>query len=278
MSPLSLETDALRQSRRWLAQGRRHEAEACLRQALAREANLPAVHAALAQLRWPGPDYRAWLAWLHQHLQPQVYVEIGVEAGHSLALTQAGSRVIAIDPAPVGEPLRACPGQGQLFAQTSAAFFAQSCAASGLSETGFNLAFIDGDHRFASVLDDFIALERHAAPGAVVLLHDTLPLTESTSGGERHTGFYSGDAWKIVPCLRALRPDLRLTTLPTAPTGLTVVTGLDPHSRVLDGRREQIQQAYASLPAAHAVTRPQALFNLGENDPAWLARWLAHGQ
>lgn len=102
MNPHELETAALRQSRRWLAQGQRREAEASLRQALAREANLPGVHAALAQLRWPGPDYRAWLAWLHQHLQPQVYVEIGVEAGHSLALVQPGSRVLAIDPAPVG--------------------------------------------------------------------------------------------------------------------------------------------------------------------------------
>lgn len=66
MNPHELETAALRQSRRWLAQGQRREAEASLRQALAREANLPGVHAALAQLRWPGPDYRAWLAWLHQ--------------------------------------------------------------------------------------------------------------------------------------------------------------------------------------------------------------------
>ena len=87
----------------------------------------------------------------------------------------------------------------------------------------FNLAFIDGDHRFEQVLDDFIALEHYAAPGAVVLLHDTLPLTESTAGGARHTGFYSGDAWKVLPCLRALRPDLRLTTLPTAATAVGFV-------------------------------------------------------
>ena len=77
---------------------------------------------------------------------------------------------------------------------------------------------------------------------------------------------------------RALRPDLRLTTLPTAPTGLTVITGLDPSSRVLDTRRALIHQVYARLPSAHAVAHPHTLFNLGENDPAWLARWLAHGQ
>lgn len=278
MTPHPLDTAAMRHYRRWMAKGNRVQAETSLRRMLAREANLPAAHSALARLRWPGPDYRAWLAWLHRQLAPRVYVEIGVESGTSLALVQPDTQVIAIDPEPVGDPLHACPGVGQLFTQTSAAFFAQSCAPSGLSHTGFNLAFIDGDHRFESVLDDFIALERHAAPGAVVLLHDTLPLTESTSGGERHTGFYSGDAWKVVPCLRALRPDLRLTTLPTAPTGLTVITGLDPDSRVLETRRALIHQVYARLPSAHAVAHPHTLFNLGENDPAWLARWLAHGQ
>ena len=278
MTPHPLELAAMRQYRRWMAMSNPAQAETSLRRMLAREANLPAAHSALARLRWPGPDYRAWLAWLHRHLTPRVYVEIGVESGASLSLVQPDTRVIAIDPEPVGEPLRACPGYGQLFAQTSAEFMAQSCELSGLSETGFNLAFIDGDHRFESVLDDFIALERHSAPGAVVVLHDTLPLTESTSGGERHTGFYSGDAWKVVPCLRALRPDLRLTTLPTAPTGLTVVTGLDPTSHVLETRRELIHQVYARLPSTHAVTRPHTLFNLGRNDPEWLAGWLAHGQ
>ena len=278
MTPHPLDTAAMRHYRRWMAKGNRMQAETSLRHMLAREANLPAAHSALARLRWPGQDYRAWLAWLHRHLNPKVYVEIGVEAGISLALVQRGTQVIAIDPSPVGDPLHNCPSSGQLFVQTSADFFAKVPARSGLTLTGFNLAVIDGDHRFESVLNDFIALERHAAPGAVVLLHDTLPLTESTSGGERHTGFYSGDAWKIVPCLRALRPDLRLTTLPTAPTGLTVITGLTPTSTILQERQTLIHQVYASLPSAHAVAHPHALFNLGNNDPAWLERWLATGQ
>lgn len=277
MNPHPLEITAVRQSRRWMAQGHRSEAEAILRQALAREANLPAVHAALAKLRWPGPNYRTWLAWLHQHLQPCVYVEIGVEAGCSLALARPNTRVIAIDPMPVGDPLYHCQAYGQLFALSSADFFAGPANVQ-LAESSFDLAFIDGDHRFESVLADFIALERYATPSSVVLLHDTLPLTASTSGSERHTGFYSGDAWKIVPCLRALRPDLRLTTLPTAPTGLTIVTGLNPESRILESQRNLIQEVYARLPATHAVAHPHALFNLGKNDPAWLVRWLAHGQ
>ncbi len=273
-----LNTTAMRQARRSMANGNIPHAEAGLRRMLSRDNNLPAAHLALAKLRWPGPDYRHWLAWLHKQLAPKVYVEIGVEAGKSLALAQPGTEVIAIDPAPIGDPLQSCVASGQLFEQTSAAFFADVPAASGLATKGFDLAFIDGDHRFESVLDDFIALERYANPGAVILLHDTLPLTESTSGGARHTGFYSGDAWKVVPCLRALRPDLRLTTLPTAPTGLTLVTGLNRSSRLLETRRALIHSAYAHLPSAHAVANPHALFSLGQNDPTWLAAWLANAQ
>lgn len=276
--PQSLNVSAMRQALCAMAKGKIPQAEAGLNRILSREDNLPAAHVALAKLRWPGPDYRYWLAWLHKQLTPKLYVEIGVEAGKSLALTQAETEIIAIDPSPEGDPFQACAASGQLFEKTSAAFFADVPPCCGLATKGFDLAFIDGDHRFESVLDDFIALERYANPGALVLLHDTLPLTETTSGGSRHTGFYSGDAWKIVPCLRALRPELRLTTLPTAPTGLTLVTGLDRSSRVLETRRTLIHAAYGRLPSAYAVSNPHALFSLGENSPAWLSSWLENAQ
>ena len=43
---------------------------------------------------------------------------------------------------------------------------------------------------------------------------------------------WSGDVWKVVVWLRRHRPDLRITTLDVAPTGLAVVTGLDPRRPV----------------------------------------------
>lgn len=75
MTPHPLDTAAMRHYRRWMAKGNRMQAETSLRHMLAREANLPAAHSALARLRWPGQDYRAWLAWLHRHLNPKVYVK-----------------------------------------------------------------------------------------------------------------------------------------------------------------------------------------------------------
>lgn len=268
-----LDKEAVQQAEYWLALGHPQQAEAALWRLLAREPNLPSAHQTLARLRWPGPDYREWLSWFHQQLRPALYVEIGVEWGASLALAHPGSRVIAIDPAPQGDPLQTCPAPARLFRQTSASFFADVPGDCGLDQ-GFNLAFVDGDHRFEQVLEDFIALEPHGAPGAVVLLHDTLPLTESTSTSVRSTGFYSGDTWKIVPCLRALRPDLRLITLPVAPTGLTVVTGLNPRSTLLAERLPLIRRAYRNLAATRAVESPEDLLQLGRNDWNWMADWL----
>lgn len=272
--PLPMEVKALAAHRRLLQQGNPTAAHNALLQALASEPNLPEVHVALARLRWPGPDFRFWLDWLHQRLQPGRYVEIGVEHGDSLALVRPHTRVTAIDPAPKGDPLQRCAGPATLHAQTSEAFFAQLSPDSDLARHGFDLAFIDGDHRFDSVLADFMALERLARPGSVIVLHDTVPLDASTASREHRTGFYTSDGWKIVPCLLGLRPDLCIVTVPTAPSGLTVVTGMDPANRCLQQRLPHILEAYRHLPCDRALASPGATFNLGVNDPAWMADWI----
>lgn len=275
-----LDTQTMRSARRFIARGQFDEAEALIRHALAQEPNLPATHVALAKLRWPGIDYLEWLGWFHTVLSPGLYVEIGVEKGNSLAQVHADTQVVGIDPSPQAQPQARCAGPIQLFRQTSAEFFADVPADCHLQTRGFDLAFIDGDHRFEEVLADFIALEQWAAPEAVVLMHDTIPLTSATSTSQRKTGFYSGDAWKIVPCLRSLRPDLHLVTLPTAPTGLTVVTGLNSASRILQERLPEIRAAYAALASAHVVSTPTAFLALGKNDRDWMLKWLnqAHAQ
>lgn len=275
-----LDTQTMRSARRFMARGRFDEAEALIRHALVLEPNLPATHVALAKLRWPGMDYLEWLGWFHAVLSPGLYVEIGVERGNSLAQVRPGTEVVGIDPAPQAQPQVRCAGPVQLFPQTSAEFFAAVPPECHLHNRGFDLAFIDGDHRFEEVLADFMALEQWAAPKAVVLMHDTIPLTSATSTNQRQTGFYSGDAWKIVPCLRSLRPDLHIVTLPAAPTGLTVVTGLNPASRTLHNRLPAIRAAYAAMPSAHIVKTPAAFLALGNNDREWMLNWLsqAHAQ
>lgn len=258
-----------------MLQGEVDHAQAVLRQALAIEPNLPRVHVALARLRWPGPDYRQWLTWLHQALRPALYLEIGVEKGESLALARWPTRVIGVDPMPTGDPLANCTTQAQLYELRSADFLSAPPIDCGLQPNGFDLAFIDGDHCFESVLDDLIGLERYAAPGALAVLHDTLPLTAITAAPQRQSGFYTGDGWKLLLCLRALRPDLHVLTLPVAPSGLTLIAGLDPRSTVLLERRADILESYAGLSATRAVEQPDfVLAPLGINDQDSVRHWL----
>ena len=179
----------MRSARRFIARGQFDEAEALIRHALVQEPNLPATHVALAKLRWPGMDYLEWLGWFHTVLSPDLYVEIGVEKGNSLGQVRPDTQVVGIDPSPQAQPQARCAGPVQLFRQTSAEFFTAVPPECHLQTRGFDLAFIDGDHRFEEVLADFIALEQWAAPEAVVLMHDTIPLTSATSTSQRQTGF-----------------------------------------------------------------------------------------
>jgi hypothetical protein len=75
--------------------------------------------------------------------------------------------------------------------------------------------------------------------------------------------------------LRVLRPDLRVYTIPTAPTGLTLVTGLNPQSTLLAERQVDILAAYRMLPPDRAIDDPRGYLGVGVNDPAAVAAWLA---
>ncbi|RVT98682.1 glycosyltransferase [Rhodovarius crocodyli] len=225
-------------------QGDAEGARAAALAALEHEPNAMPAHVLLARLRLPGPDYLHHLRRLHQRLRPDLYVEIGCFEGASLRLARPVGRVLAVDPAPrLAAPP---PANATIVQATSDDFFAGPDAA--MLAPGIDLAFIDGDHSFAQVLKDFINLERHAAPGGVIVLHDTLPLDEATSTVPRRTTFYSGDGWRLLAVLRELRPELGVDTIATYPTGLTLVRGLDPASSLLGDRYEEIVARFTGLP------------------------------
>jgi hypothetical protein len=253
-----------------LEAGRLAAARQAFAQALECEADIPEAHLGLALIQRPGPDYRAWLERLHAALRPAVYVEVGIESGLALQLAQPPTLAFGIDPVPQAPASTDWAARTRIFTATSDAFFADPEMRAALTGP-VDFAFIDGDHRFEQVLRDFISLEALMSPGGIVALHDTWPLNAETATRERTTGFYTGDGWKIVPCLRALRPDLRLLTIPAAPTGLTLVTGLDPASTLLRDRFDVIIELYGPLPYAPAMDR---LLALSGNDDATLDQLL----
>ena len=136
------------------------------------------------------------------------------------------------------------------------------------------LGFIDGLHLFEQVLRDFINLERYSTPDTVLILHDCLPLNEVTAARERTTDFYAGDVWKATLALRRHRPELDMVLVPTAPTGLCLLRGLDPENRALADNLPEIVAEYMDLGFDYYLDHRDELPPTIENDTAAVRDWL----
>ena len=183
---------------------------------------------------------------IQQHLVPRTYVEVGVATGRTLALALPGTTCVGIDPEPrLERPARR--GQ-QIFAQTSDEFFATHDLHDVLGGTPLDLAFIDGMHLFEFALRDFMNFERASHPETTVLIHDCFPVSEESASRDRTTALWSGDIWRLIVLLRTWRPDLEVSVVDWAPTGLGVVRGLDRRSTVLADHYDEIVEQYLAMP------------------------------
>lgn len=214
-----------------------------------------------------GVRYLEMLGRLHRHLAVERYLEIGTRNGASLDVA-AGGIAVCIDPDFVlARPSLARHREVHLYQTTSDAYFAARDPTAVLGGP-VQFAFIDGMHHYEYVLRDIINVERHCASDSIIVLHDVVPATFRMTArlGRRPdgtyepvTGSWTGDVWKVIPILRRHRPDLRITLLDCAPTGLALLGGLDPASRVLAERLPAILAERDVTPAT----------------PEELAAWLA---
>lgn len=228
--------------RQHLERGDPNRARACAHEAIELSGDNPAAHRLLADLEMPGPRYTEVLRRLHDHLRPATYVEIGVAKGDSLKLVGSQTRVLGIDPRPcIGHDVAAA---AKLFPTTSDLFFERFDVTEELGVPTVDLVFIDGLHLFEFVLRDFIHMERFCSPRTVVAVHDCYPITHRVALRQRETKFWTGDVWKLVPCLRDCRPDLHIHTVATPPSGLVLITGCDPTSTVLTDDLGRITETY----------------------------------
>jgi hypothetical protein len=231
------------------------------------------IHDQMAQAALPGPVYMKSIAAVHAMLRPRTYLEIGVESGKTLALAAPFTRAIGVDPAP--KIKQVLGDNARIFKLTSDEFFAQVDVTKELAGLPVDLAFIDGMHLFEFALRDFVAIERLCSTASTVLIHDTYPLNRLTADRERTTLFWSGDIWRVVMALKKYRPDLSIHTIATAPTGLTLIRGLDPGSRVLGQRLTEIVSEFMALDYAALDADKPAALNLYPNEPDRLAALLA---
>jgi predicted O-methyltransferase YrrM len=184
----------------------------------------------------PSLSRHALLRGLHERLQPERYLEIGVFKGDSLTL----ARCVSVGVDPDFKVTRELHGTTHLYRTTSDEFFARDNPLAVFDGQPVDLAFIDGMHLAEFALRDFINVERHMAPGGVVVLDDALPRNALEAARDRRTDAWAGDVFKVVTVLREHRPDLAVVPVNTKPTGTVVVLGLDPGSTVLGERYDEL--------------------------------------
>ena len=197
-------------------------------------------------------SYPTVLKGLHQSRAPKWYLEIGTANGASLALAQ--TKCIAIDPRfSIRSNVLGKKPQLHLLQMTSDQFFSEEIAAQ--LKAKIDLAFLDGMHLFEFLLRDFIGSEKISNRSGMIVLHDCCPTSFVMAQRDRVSGkgsAWTGDVWKLVPILRKYRPDLILQTLDCAPTGLVLISNLDPKNRVLENGYQQILSEFTDMELDHA--------------------------
>ena len=61
------------------------------------------------------------------------------------------------------------------------------------------------------------------------------------------TGWWTGDVWRVVPMLKKYRPDLRILCLDASPTGLILVSNLNPKNDTLSQRYSGIVEEMMNM-------------------------------
>ncbi|MEE3501607.1 class I SAM-dependent methyltransferase [Acidiphilium acidophilum] len=222
-----------------------------------------------------GLEYFDCLSRLHTALAPSRYLEIGVWRGESLQRANAAS--IAVDPHfLIDRDITGTKPACHLFQCGSDEFFATHDPLAILGGP-IDLAFLDGMHYFEYLLRDVANTERACHPRSAIVLHDCLPIDALITPRDQSEhlrrdaivpGWWAGDVWKVPVLLRRFRPDLRMIAFDAPPTGLIVITGLDPANTSLNENYAAMVDAMMHVELADFGTR--RLFDLLDPHPTAL--------
>lgn len=181
------------------------------------------------------------LSFLHKIIEPETYIEIGVNEGHSIVHSNRKTNVIGIDP--LDSIIYKLPRNIKMFFETSDAFFERKNVSSILKNKFVDLAFIDGMHLFEYALRDFINIEKYSHKDTVITLHDCIPIDAYISSRDFHDGSWTGDVFKIVMILKKYRPDLKIYNY----SNICVVLNVDSKNTVLADNYDKILEEYMDL-------------------------------
>lgn len=202
-----------------------------------------------------GEDYNVVLEKFHNFIEPASYLEIGTLSGATLSLAKCPA--ISIDPffQIEGNIMR---GKKVLhLMQMKSDDFFKSHDPIAILGRKIEFAFLDGMHYCEYLLRDFINVEKYCDNKSIIAIHDCIPTDhhvarryqEDTTLAEysKHPGWWAGDVWKVIAILKVKRPNLKIKAYNARPTGLVVVSNLDPCNTVLsDSYFDIIQTMHSS--------------------------------
>lgn len=203
------------------------------------------LYRGLCRLTFPGDDHVRLLRALHERVQPKFYVEIGVSKGVSISVARPSTESVGIDPMPqIGKRL---PSNISIYTETSDAFFHAYEQRPQFAGRKIDMAFIDGLHLFEQALRDFVNVEKRATANGLIAIHDCIPFDEVASARDYHAPYWVGDVWKCLAILMDHRPDLQIEIVGAPPSGLVLVSKINPASRILDDKFDSLVRDYAPL-------------------------------
>lgn len=210
--------------------------------------------------------YIQTLKLMHEILKPDLYFEVGVYQARSLRLAQCPA--IAVDPS-YCQTARQLPNVS-FYQRTSDNFFEFDAPEAFPSKP--DLIFIDGLHIFENVLRDFMNAEKIAHSSSVIVVDDISPNHVNQANRKRCTRVWTGDVWKLYAILKKYRPDLSIVLLNTSPTGLLVVSNLNPLNRVLWDHYDIVVDTYSEMdsPPDFIVKRENSIKPDGLKFKIWL--------
>ncbi len=181
------------------------------------------------------------LGLIHDLVRPGLYLEIGVGQGKSLAL--AACPAVGVDPVP--RQMDHLSDTVQLVTATSDEFFADM-AGQVLSHTP-DLILLDGMPLLEYVLRDLIHAESLAHSKSLIMIPGIFPLDVAHATRRRTGPDWTGDIWKLPEILQTHRPDLGLLLLDVIPSGLLLITNLDPTNTILRDKTPEILSTYQPM-------------------------------
>lgn len=174
-------------------------------------------------------EFRALMVELAHIFKFHTYVEVGARNGDTFNLiAPLVKRAVAVDILPMNGIKRLA--NVEVFSMPSDKF-------ADIWKDRIDLLFIDADHTYEYVIQDFIRLSRFVPNGTgLILLHDTHPISQEQLAPSR-----CGDAWKAAWKIRsdpAFRRQFEIVTLPGPIAGLSIIRKAKEHLSWLPQSRQ----------------------------------------